>query len=258
LFNPQPRRILIIGHRGAESLAPENTWAAFVAGYKAGADILEVDVQLTRDGEPVLFHDFTLWPKLHDPRWVRDLTWKELQDLDVGSWFDPAFAGERVPRLADVLDWAEERVALQLDLKHGFVPPDDDRLEMATLALVEGAGMTKQVVISSWDQVALMRIGARNPEIPLSVNLRERVPDPVSQVASSGARWITVYWPQVDEQIVARLQSAGLLVNLTNLFTEEYAEAERLGADAVTTGNPAAACQVLGSLGKSGSTGAGG
>ena len=72
LSNPQTQRTLVIGHRGAEALAPENTWAAFRAGYEAGADVLEVDVQLTRDGEAIIYHDFTLWPKLRDPRWIRD------------------------------------------------------------------------------------------------------------------------------------------------------------------------------------------
>ena len=101
---PEQGWVLIVGHRGAEALAPENTWAALQAGYEAGADLLELDVQVTRDGEAIVFHDFTLQPKLGDPRWVRDLAWGELQGLDVGSWFGPDFRGERIPRLADVLD----------------------------------------------------------------------------------------------------------------------------------------------------------
>jgi len=255
LFNPQTQRTLVIGHRGAEALAPENTWAAFRAGYEAGADVLEVDVQLTRDGEAIIYHDFTLWPKLRDPRWVRDLAWEELRELDVGQWFNPAFSGERIPRLADLLEWARDRVALQVDLKHGFVHPDNDvhpgegargfALEITALSLIEAAGMARQVVISSWDRVALARIRAQRPGIPLSVNLRERVPDPVGQVAPSGARWVTVYWPQIDRQSVAQLKSAGLLVNLANLFTGEYAEALGLGVNAVTAADPGAARRAL-------------
>jgi glycerophosphoryl diester phosphodiesterase len=254
LSNPQTQRTLVIGHRGAEALAPENTWAAFRAGYEAGADVLEVDVQLTRDGEAIIYHDFTLWPKLRDPRWVRDLAWEELQELDVGQWFAPAFSGERIPRLADLLEWARDRVALQVDLKHGFADPDDagyqghGQLEMTALSLIEAAGMgatASQVVVSSWDRVALARIRARWPGIPLSVNLRERVPDPVGQVVPSGARWVTVYWPQIDRQAVAQLKSAGLLVNLANLFTEDYAEALGLGVNAVTAVDPGAARRAL-------------
>jgi glycerophosphoryl diester phosphodiesterase len=236
---------LVVGHRGAEALAPENTWPSFRVAHEAGADLIELDVQLTRDGEAILFHDFSLQPKCGDPRWIRDLTWDDLRELDVGTWFSPAFANERIPRFVDVLDWARGRVALWVDLKHGFVDPDDDRLEMAALDLIEATDMTRQVIISSWDQVALERILARRSEIPVAVNLRERVPDPVRQIGRTGARWVVVYWPQVDRQTVAQLQETGLVVTLTNLFTEDYAEALNLGVDAVTATDPGAARAAL-------------
>ena len=238
-------RVLIVGHRGAEALAPENTWAALQAGYASGADLLELDVQLTRDGEAILFHDFSLQPKFGDPRWIRDLTWCDLQELDVGSWFSPDFTGERIPHFSAVLDWARERVALWVDLKHGFVASGDDRLELKALDLIEGSGMDGQVLISSWDQVALARIRARRPDIPLAVNLRERVADPVGQIVPTGARWVTVYWPQVDRQTVDLLREAGLRVNLAGLFTDDYAEVLRLGVDAVTVRDPGPAQRAL-------------
>ena len=243
LLTADPRRVLVVGHRGAEALAPENTWAAFEAGYSAGADLLELDVQLTRDGQAIIFHDFTLYPKLGDSRWVRDVAWADLRGRDVGSWFGPAFSGERIPRFLDVLDWARGRVALQVDLKHGFSDPGDDRLEMLALDLIEQSGMEAQVVISSWDRVALARIGARKPSIPLAVNLRERVSDPVAQVGE--ARWVTVFWPQTDRATVASLQQAGRVVSLANLFTGDYADALRLGVNAVTATDPAAARAAL-------------
>jgi glycerophosphoryl diester phosphodiesterase len=245
LIAPGRGRVLVVGHRGAEALAPENTWAGLEQGLDAGADLLEVDVQLTCDGEAIVFHDYTLQPKLGDPRWVRDLAWDQLRGLDVGYWFGPAFAGERIPRFAEVLDWARGRVALWVDLKHGFNQDDDDRLETTVLGLIEAAGMADQVLISSWDQVALARIRTRRPEIPLAVNLRQRVPDPVGQVAPTGARWVTLFWPQADRSAVDRLQAAGLIVNLAELFTGDYREAERLGVDAVTAGDPAAARAAL-------------
>ncbi len=243
--NSEVGRVRIVGHRGAEALAPENTWPSLLMGHEAGADLLELDVQLSRDGQAVAFHDFTLEPKFGDPRWVRDLTWDQLSGLDAGSWFSPEFAGERIPRFADVLEWARGRVPLWVDLKHGFAGPEDDRLERVALDLIESAGMDRQVVISSWDQVALARIHARRPELPLAVNLRPRVPDPVAQVAQAGVQWVVVYWPQIDRWDVACLKEAGLLVCLTGLFTAEYAEAIRLGVDAVTVEDPAAARLAL-------------
>ncbi len=243
---PERDHVLVVGHRGAEAVAPENTWPALQAGYEAGADLLELDVQLTRDGQAVLFHDFTLMRKLGDPRWLRELAWDELRSLDVGRWFDPAFADQQVPRLDEVLAWAQGRVALWLDLKHGLVDDGDDRLEMAVLDLVEAHGIEPQVLISSWDRVALARVQARCPEIALGVNLRERVPDPAGNVLPSGARWVTVWWPQADARSVGRLQQAGLCVNLADLFTADYDQARHLGVDAVTTADPAAARAALG------------
>jgi glycerophosphoryl diester phosphodiesterase len=226
-------------------VAPENTWAALRTGFEAGADLLEIDVQLTRDGEAILFHDFTLTPKLGDPRWVRNLAWEELRGLDVGSWYGPAFAGERIPRLAEVVEWARGRVGLQVDLKHGFQAADDERLERAALEIVDRASMAGEVVISSWDEVALARIHARRPEMALAVNLPSRVADPVGRVAASGARWVMVYWPQIDAATVARLHEAGYGVCLNELFSGEYEEVVRLDVDAVTAKDPGAARAAL-------------
>ncbi|MGD8793128.1 MAG: glycerophosphodiester phosphodiesterase family protein [Anaerolineae bacterium] len=248
LHNLQHDRILVIGHRGAEALAPENTWAGLEAGYRAGADLLEIDVQLTRDGQAVLFHDFTLQPKFGDPRWVRDVTWEELQAFDVGARFDPAFAGQRIPRLDEVLDWARGRIPLQLDLKHGFAERDDGRLETVALDLAEATGTAGQVIVSGWDRIALARVLDRFPQMLVAVNLRERVPDPVGQVLSSGARWVTLFWPQVDRLTVAALHGAGLAVNLSSLFTGDYAMARHLGVDAVSAGDPRAARAALGEV----------
>ncbi|HNS51121.1 MAG TPA: glycerophosphodiester phosphodiesterase [Anaerolineae bacterium] len=238
-------RILVVGHRGAEAVAPENTWAALRAGFDAGADWLEIDVQLTRDGEAILYHDFTLYPKLRDPRWVRDLAWEELRGLDVGRWYGAPFAGEQIPRFGEVLEWARGRVGLQVDLKHGFQAPGDDRLESAALEAIDRAGMAGEVVLSSWDEVALMRVHARRPEMALAVNLPGRVADPAGRAAAAGACWVMAFWPQLDAGTVVRLREAGCAVCLNNLFTSDYREAVRLGVDAVTAADPGAARAAL-------------
>ncbi len=236
---------LVVGHRGAEAQAPENTWPSFQLAVQAGADLVELDVQLTGDGEAIAFHDFTLWPKLRDPRWVRDLSWGELQDLDVGSWFGPAYAGQHIPRFTEVLEWARGRVPLWVDLKHGFVEAKDHRLERAALELIDRAGMAGNVVIVSWDHVALAWIRDHRPEIPLAVNLPQRLVDPASVVVPLGARWAVLSWPQADRRTVGTLQQAGVRVALANLFTGDYAEALRLGVDAVHSGDPGGARAVL-------------
>ncbi|HET6851924.1 MAG TPA: glycerophosphodiester phosphodiesterase family protein, partial [Pyrinomonadaceae bacterium] len=83
---------LIIGHRGASAVAPENTIAAFKEAIAVGADGVEFDVRLTRDRVPVVIHDSTLRRTAGLQRRVADLTWAELEQVDVGSWFDRKFA----------------------------------------------------------------------------------------------------------------------------------------------------------------------
>ncbi|HUF75045.1 MAG TPA: glycerophosphodiester phosphodiesterase family protein [Longimicrobiales bacterium] len=93
----------IIAHRGYSAVAPENTLAAIAVAIAAGADAVEFDVHVTRDGVPVLFHDGTLDRTTDGCGPLSARSYEELLELDAGSWFGAAFAGEPVPSLEDVL-----------------------------------------------------------------------------------------------------------------------------------------------------------
>src|SRR6202521_1749845 len=105
-------------HRGHSTAAPENTLAALGAAWRAGATVAEIDVRMTRDGELVLLHDPTLDRTTtgHGPVSARTLA--ELAELDAGGWFGAAFAGEAIPRLDEVLDWARGKIGLLVELKN--------------------------------------------------------------------------------------------------------------------------------------------
>ncbi|MEV0583743.1 glycerophosphodiester phosphodiesterase family protein [Nonomuraea sp. NPDC050310] len=104
--------LLVVAHRGASAVAPENTLAAFKAAGTAGADMYELDVRTTKDGELVVLHDSTLErttdaEELYPDRapWrVSDFTLAEIRRLDAGKWFGPRFAGQRVPTLAEAIE----------------------------------------------------------------------------------------------------------------------------------------------------------
>jgi glycerophosphoryl diester phosphodiesterase len=239
-------RALVMGHRGAEALAPENTMAAFEAGLKAGADMLELDVQLTADGRVVVFHDFTLGRKTPDPRWVRDVTWEEIRQLDVGSWFDPRYADQRVPLLEEVLAWAKGRVPLCIDLKTGFA--FKHHLEERVVELVERNQMVDKVVITAWDQFALRRVKALNAEIATGGILCGRFVDLLPLARSLEVNWLSLWWEHSTSEEVAQAQEAGLAVNLV-MFLPDYAEAVRMGVDIVEARDPGQAKAVLRELG---------
>ncbi|NIV29434.1 MAG: glycerophosphodiester phosphodiesterase, partial [Anaerolineae bacterium] len=110
-------RPLNFAHRGASHQAPENTLAAFLLASELGADGIELDVQLSRDGEIVVIHDFVLDTTTDGAGPVRERTLAELKELDAGHRFDSAYAGQEIPTLQEVIDAVGHRLLLNIELK---------------------------------------------------------------------------------------------------------------------------------------------
>lgn len=142
----------IIAHRGASGSCPENTMPAFARAVALGAHMIELDVQLTRDGHPVVIHDWTLHRTTTGRGFVRRRTLAEIARLDAGRWFGASFAGTAVPTLAEVLRAVP--IPLNVELKAA----GDDGLERAVLELVERAGALGRVVFSSFAADSLHRL----------------------------------------------------------------------------------------------------
>jgi glycerophosphoryl diester phosphodiesterase len=104
----RPREALIIAHRGHSIAVPENTLEAYRRAIELGVEMIECDVNRTKDGELVMIHDWTLDRTTSGSGRVEDMTLSEIRDLDAGSSFDPSFAGLRVPTTAETLDLARE------------------------------------------------------------------------------------------------------------------------------------------------------
>jgi len=155
--------VLVIAHRGASGTRPENTLVAFRRAEELGAQMVELDVQLSRDGEVIVLHDWTL-DRTSDGRGrVGKRTIEELRRLDAGTWFDRAYAGERIPTLGEVL--AAIRLPVNVELKSR----GDDGLEARALAVVEEAGALERVVFSSFDPESLVRLRARSARADVAV-----------------------------------------------------------------------------------------
>ncbi len=139
-----PRRLLVIGHRGNPAEAPENTLSSIRSAFAVGADLVEVDVRLSRDGIPVIIHDPTVDRTTDGKGPVAAKMLAELKHLDAGSWKDVRFSGERVPTLAEALKVAAGRGRLLLDLKvDGLAGP-------IAAALREEGMPVAAVVIATW------------------------------------------------------------------------------------------------------------
>jgi len=171
-------RTLNIAHQGASGVAPANTIVAFRRAAELGADGVELDAHLSADTVPVVIHDFTVDRTTDGSGRVADLPLAALKELDAGSSFNPAFAGERIPTLEEVFEAVGHQLLINVELK---VPPRENRgLEAAVVALVEQHGLSDRVLISSFNPYALRRVRRLHPQLPLGFLYGS---DPLSRLA---------------------------------------------------------------------------
>lgn len=231
---------LVVGHRGAAARAPENTAASFRAAVEAGADAFEIDLGLTRDGRPACLHDATLDRTTSGKGRLDARSWDEVARLDAGSWFSPAFAGERVPSLEDALEIASGRCRVVVEIK-------DARAVEALVATLEGRGRRDDVVVSSFDWDSLAAVRRRLPDVAIAATVRrlERR-NPVAFALSIGARAIHPTRALAAPALVARAHDAGLaVVPYTVNDDAGWARLLAAGADGAFTDDPAALVAFL-------------
>ena len=153
--------VLVIAHRGAAGKAPENTLASMRQAITDGADMIEIDVQESSDGEVVVIHDSDFMKLSGVDLKVWDGTLKQIQEIDVGSWFDPEFSAERAPTLAQVLEEARGKARVVIELKYYG---HDQQLEQRVVDIVEEAGMVDDVVVMSLKYEGIEKIRTLRPQ----------------------------------------------------------------------------------------------
>ena len=148
-------RPLVIAQRGASAEAPENTIAAFELSLAHGADGIELDVHLSRDGHPVILHDLSLERTTDGAGPVGARTVRELKRLDAGGWYGPVFRGQRIQTLQEVLERFRDRTRFWIELPQGSdVYPG---IEERVVSLVEIYDVVDRALIQSFDHAALAR-----------------------------------------------------------------------------------------------------
>lgn len=164
---------LVIAHRGASALAPENTLAAFALAFELGADGIELDVTLTKDGVPVVIHDDTVDRTTNGKGAIKEMTFDQVRALDAGATFGK-FRGERVPELARVLDAFKKSGIVNIELKSTTLTTDG--LESVVATTIERTKAAECVLISSFNPFALWRMRALNPRLPRGLLYAEDLP----------------------------------------------------------------------------------
>lgn len=229
---------IIYAHRGASGVCPENTMAAFAKAIEMGAHGIETDVQMSKDGVLVLCHDERLERTTDGRGLLAEHTWEELRRLDAGSWFAPSFAGERLPRLEDLLALvAGTKLLLNLELKSGVVLYPG--IEAKVVALIKDYGLRGRVLISSFNHFSLVEVKRLDPEIETGILYMEGLVDPWLYARHIGADALHPLFYGVRPEIVAGAHAAGLRVNAWTV--DEPAQAKALiqaGVDGLITNHP--------------------
>ena len=152
----------VMAHRGASIDAPENTMAAFEKAIENMADYIELDVQLTNNGEVIVMHDSNAYRTTGVDANIVNMAYKEVKTLDAGSWFSDEYVGENVPSLKEVLELTQGKIKLNIELK-----PADNGTALAknTVRLIEKYNMVNDCVITSFSESALKAVKTYNQEI---------------------------------------------------------------------------------------------
>ncbi|WP_020401917.1 glycerophosphodiester phosphodiesterase [Gracilimonas tropica] len=170
LYNDNGDGFTVIAHRGASAYYPENTMSAFKAALEMGAEMIEADVSLSKDGVPVVIHDEELRRTTNGSGLVSDHTVEELKRLDAGAWFGQAHAGEQIPTLEELLTLATGKIALNIEIKPEAVGKTPfGGIEEKVVSLVEQYGMRDYVLYSSFAYKAIKHFHEINVDIPVAL-----------------------------------------------------------------------------------------
>jgi len=160
----------VIAHRGASAYYPENTIASFQGAISMGADMVELDVQLTKDGAVVVFHDEKITRCTNGKDRVADHTLIELKALDAGSWFDKKYQAVKIPTLAEVLSLCRDKIAVNIEIKNESVTDAvAGGIEEKSLKIAEQSGMHEHIVFSSFDPRAIKHLRQIDSSVAVAV-----------------------------------------------------------------------------------------
>ena len=264
----------IIAHRGARSLAPENTLPAAIKAWEVGADGWELDVAMSLDGELVVLHDDTLertsnarevFPERR-PWTVYDFSLAELRQLDFGTWFvkdDPfkqaaegnisaaeleAFAGTPMPTLREALVFTKDKQWwVNIEIKDASGTHADATIVEKVVALVQELGMQEKVLISSFNFDYLRRVKAADPSLATGALTSKAIADPLALLGELNAQAYHPGMKAVQAEQVKLLRQAGYGVNVWTVNDEqEMRDLMAMGVTGIFSDFPQVLKEVVG------------
>ena len=224
--------VAVTAHRGSSRAAPENTLAALLQAIEDGADVTEIDVQQTADGVVVLLHDTDLRRVAGVNRQISAVTYGELQELDVGSWFSAEFAQERIPTLDEALEVARGRIKLNIELK---ISRNDRQLPAEVVRLVRQADFENECVVTSLSFDAVRQVAQLQDRLRTGLIVATHVGD----VASLEVDILAVSAKLVTRDLVAQAHRAGKEVHVWTVNDpRQMLTMIHMGVDNILTSTP--------------------
>ncbi len=240
-------RVLNFAHRGASHDAPQNTLAAFRLAREMGADGVELDVQVSKDSEAMVIHNFTVDATTDGQGSVKDKTLAELKELDAGSWFDARFTSQRIPTLQEVIVEVGHQLLLNIELKTRVF--GSANLTAEVVRLIEDHNLVHRVVVSSFNPFSLRQVKKLNPRIHTGLLYYFDLPAHLARSLFMLLANPSALHPEkhlINQKYMAWAKERGYRVNAWTV--DEPAEMERLialGVDGIITNRPDVLREVL-------------
>ena len=229
----------VIAHRGAAGKAPENTRASVRQAIDDGADWIEIDVQESADGEVVVIHDSDFMKLGGIDLKVWDAMQSQIDRIDVGSWFDPSFATERVPTLRAVLEQARGRAGVVIELKYYG---HQERLEARVADVVDDLDMAAEVRVMSLERAGVQAMHTLRPDWTLGLLAATALGD----LTRLDADFLAVNASLASASFIRNAQDRGKEVWAWTVNDPlEMSRLISLGIDGLITDRPAMARAVL-------------
>ncbi|GIO24159.1 glycerophosphodiester phosphodiesterase family protein [Oceanobacillus sp. J11TS1] len=223
----QQKKMVNIAHRGASGHAPENTMAAFEKAFVMKADYIEIDVQMTKDGELIAIHDTTVDRTTNGTGSVGDYTLEEIQQLDAGGWFGPEFAGERIPTFEEVIDTYRGKIGLLIELKSAELYPGvEEKVAEALMKRNMHKPNNKKIIIQSFNHASVQQSKALLPNIPHGVLAGTSWANVTDEQLAQFATYADFFNPNmniVTDELVDRVHHAGMKMYPYTVRTQEQA-----------------------------------
>jgi glycerophosphoryl diester phosphodiesterase len=241
---------LVWAHRGASCTAPENTLEAFSLARDVGADGIELDVHLSKDGELIVAHDDTVDRCSSGTGRIVDMTLREIKQLDFSNHI-AGYRGMKAPTLAEVYELIKPtNMTVNIELKTGIVLYEG--IEEKCVKLARDVGMQDRVFYSSFNHYSLTLIKSLEDGVRIAPLYQEALFEPWQYAVHMGAQAIHPFYPTMaTPKIMEELAKTGVLCNPWTVDDEKALTwMAQLGVNAVITNNPDLAVRVFNSLQK--------